>query len=324
MAEPHSHATSADQEAASCPAGPLQVGLRLAGAERIAQEASAAERAGFDYLCVGEHIFFHGPSVNAFVALAVAAGATSTIRLLSAVTLLPLYPAALAAKMAAVLDAASGQRFCFGVGVGGDYPPEFAAVGVPVSERGARADEALKVIRRLFDQAEVTFRGRWAELDRLGLQPGPARPGGPPLWIAGRTEAAMRRAGRFGEVWMPYLFTPERLARGLALARQSAAEAGRDPAQLRGSVYLFLAVHADRDRALQMAAASVGGKYRRQLDPRQQQYLVAGTPAQCIARIRQFQQAGAESVMLNLACPPDGRDQMLTMVARELLPALHG
>jgi alkanesulfonate monooxygenase SsuD/methylene tetrahydromethanopterin reductase-like flavin-dependent oxidoreductase (luciferase family) len=55
-----------------------------------------------------------------------------------------------------------------------------------------------------------------------------------------------------------------------------------------------------------------------------QQYLVAGTPAQCIARIRQFQQAGAESVMLNLACPPDGRDQMLTMVAGELLPALHG
>lgn len=132
------------------------------------------------------------------MALAVAAGATTRIRLLSAVTLLPLYPAALAAKMAAVLDDASGQRSCFGVGAGGDYPPEFAALGVPVTQRGARTDEALTVIRRLFDQPRVTFGGRWTQLDHLGLQPQPPGPAGRLSgWPAGirRHCAAPSRSG---------------------------------------------------------------------------------------------------------------------------------
>ena len=91
----------------------------------VAAEARAAEMAGDDGLAAGEHLFFHGPQPNGFVALAAAAGATERIGLLTSLTVLPPYPAALAVKLATTLDQVSGGRFDMGVGVGGEYPPEF-------------------------------------------------------------------------------------------------------------------------------------------------------------------------------------------------------
>src|SRR3954467_1013484 len=123
----------------------------------VAAEARAAEGAGYDGVATGEHLFFHGPVANGFVPLAAAAGATSRIRLLSSLTVLPLYPAALALKLATTLDQVSNGRFDLGVGVGGEHPPEFVAAGVEVSERGARADEALELMRRMWAGGRVDF-----------------------------------------------------------------------------------------------------------------------------------------------------------------------
>ena len=78
---------------------------------------------------------------------------------MSTITLLPLYPAVLAAKQAAALDVASGGRFHMGIGVGGELPREFEASGVPVSQRGARTNEALEIMRRLFTEDDVHFDG---------------------------------------------------------------------------------------------------------------------------------------------------------------------
>jgi alkanesulfonate monooxygenase SsuD/methylene tetrahydromethanopterin reductase-like flavin-dependent oxidoreductase (luciferase family) len=115
----------------------VQVVLTLSfDQQAVAAEARTAEDAGYDGVATGEHLFFHGPHANAFVALAAAAGATSRVRLLSSLTVLPLYPAALAAKLATTLDQVSGGRFDMGVGVGGEYPPEFEAAGVDVRQRG--------------------------------------------------------------------------------------------------------------------------------------------------------------------------------------------
>src|SRR3954468_3172562 len=121
----------------------------------VAAEARAAEGAGYDGVATGEHLFFHGPHPNGFVALAAAAGATSRVRLLSALTVLPMYPAALAAKLATTLDQVSGGRFDMGIGVGGEYPPEFEVAGVDVAERGARTDEALGLLHALWQGGAV-------------------------------------------------------------------------------------------------------------------------------------------------------------------------
>lgn len=146
----------------------------------VAAEARHAEDAGYDAVAVGEHLFFHGPHPNGFVALAAAAGATTRIRLLSSLTVLPLYPAALAVKLATTLDQVSGGRFDMGVGVGGEYPPEFVAAGVDVTKRGARTDEALELMRSLWAGGSVDFDGRFARVPDLALAPGPGAAGRPP------------------------------------------------------------------------------------------------------------------------------------------------
>ena len=86
----------------------------------------------------------------------------------------------------------------------------------------------------------MTFDGRFTMLPGVTLKPKPAQPGGPPLWVAGRSEAAIRRAGRFGDAYSPYLFSPDRLRESLAKAHEYAEKAGRDPTAITGAIYQFV------------------------------------------------------------------------------------
>lgn len=279
----------------------------------VVTRAREAERWGFDFVGSGEHLFFHGPVPNAFVTLAAAAGATERIRLLSALTLLPLYPAALAAKLAATLDVVSNGRFELGVGVGGEFPPEFAAVDVPVRERGRRTDAALELVGTLLAGGTTA--------DGLALDPRPVQRPRPPIVIGGRREAAQRRAGRYGDAWMPYLVTPDQLARGLATARATAAEHGRPP--VGGAVFLWLSVDPDGAQARRIATDSVSAVYQQDFSPHADSYLVAGTPAQVVERIREYEAAGAERILISPASPPDQDARMTTLLTQEVLPALR-
>lgn len=197
------------------PARTLRFGLRLHYLETAGESAKQAEAMGFDYVFAGEHMLFHRPRMNAFIALAAAAATTQHVRLLSAVTLLPLYPAPLAAKLASCLDVISRGRFELGVGIGGEYPPEFEAAGVPLDQRARRTDEALEIIRRLFSGAQVTYEGRFHQLRSVRLQPPPVQGALLPIWVAGRRDGAIARAARYGDYWMPYLYSPEQVASSL-------------------------------------------------------------------------------------------------------------
>src|SRR5690349_10013325 len=124
----------------------------------------------------------------------------------AAVLLLPLYHPVVLAKQLADLDARSGGRLRVGVGVGGEFPQEFRAVGVPMGERGARTSEAMEVLRALWQGGPVTRRGRFFPLDDIEVRPvappgGGAgmQPSGPPLIVSGRKPPAMRRAARLGD-----------------------------------------------------------------------------------------------------------------------------
>ena len=280
--------------------------------------AVRAEEQGFDLLACGEHVLFGSPTHNAFVSLAAAAAVTDRIRLLSAVTLLPLYPPPLAAKMAATLDRLSGGRFELGVGVGGEAPVEFAASGVPVRERGRRTDEALDVLTRLFAGEEIEADGERAALDPLPVQ----RPR-PPVWIGGRSEASMRRAGRTADVWMPYLCSPDRLARGLATARDEAERGGRDPGEVTGAYFAWTATDPDAGRARSTALATMAGVYGQDMERIADATIPTGTPAQVAERLAAYAEAGATRVVVAPAVGPDEQERMVERFAAEVLPVLH-
>ena len=295
-------------------------GLRSPGG--VVEFARRAEDLGFDVLGCGEHVMFHVPTANTYISLGVAAGATSRIRLLSAVVLLPLYPAALAAKMGAALDVASNGRYMFGVGIGGEFPKEFEACGVPVAERGARTNEALDVIRRLWTERDVSYSGRFNTLNEFSIDPMPVQ-SPPPIWVAGRRDAAMKRAVRFGDGWLPYMYSPEHLAASVARIRAFADEAGRDLAGFRFGLYIFTAVHEDGDRAREMAIDRLSRQYAQDFSGLVDRYALAGTPSEVTARLGEYVDAGASMVMLSSACPDDYIDENIRLLAEEVIPAFR-
>jgi probable F420-dependent oxidoreductase len=302
----------------------MRAGMVLTRDQRqVAATARWAEERGFDHVACGEHLFFHGRTPNAFVVLAAAAGATERIRLLSALTILPIYPAALAAKLVATLDQVSNGRFDFGVGVGGEHPPEFESVGVPVHERGARTDEGLELITELLAGGPVNYAGRWSTVNGLSLNPPALQQPRPPVWVGGRRRAAFRRAGRFADVWMPYMYTPERLADSLASVRSYAVESGRSRNDVRGAIFCWGAVDRDPAVARREAVAAVNATYNQDFEPLADRYLLTGTPQQVIARLTEYRDAGAETVIFAGPRNAVAWQRSVELFAEEVLPAIH-
>jgi probable F420-dependent oxidoreductase len=302
----------------------MQVVLTLSGDQgAVADEARAAEGGGYDGVATGEHLFFHGPVTNGFVTLAAAAGATTRIRLLSALTVLPLYPAALAAKFAATLDQVSNGRFDMGVGVGGEHPPEFVAAGVDVTERGARADEALALMKQLWTGGSVDFDGRFARVPGLTLDPLPVQAGGPPIWLGGRRPAAIRRAGRFADVWMPYMYTPEQVADSLVEVRGAAEAAGRDPALIRGAVFCWGNVDPDPEVARREVVEGVSAVYQQDFSRLADRYLLHGDPDRVAARAREYADAGAGTLIFSPVGEGTRRREVVDLFTRSVLPQIR-
>jgi probable F420-dependent oxidoreductase len=301
----------------------MKVGLNVGAPDTIVRDARQAEALGFDYLGSGEHLFFHGPTPNGFVQLAAAAGATERIRLVTAITLLPLYPAPLVAKLAASLDQVSGGRFELGVGAGGEYPQEFEAAGVEVDSRFRRLDEGLRVVRELFTGDRVSFDGEFSTLSDVRLQPPPMQPGGPPIWLGGRKRGAIRRAGRLADVWMPYMVEPTSLRATLGEVREVAEAAGREPAAVSGAVFAWCCVDEDADWARSTGIRVVSETYAQDFSRLADRYLVLGSPDQVVARLHEFADAGADRVLLQLACPSDARSRVLETLAEAVLPAFR-
>lgn len=304
----------------------MQVGVHfpLESFAGLPDFARRSEALGFDYLACGERLASYVPTLHSFVTLAAAAAVTTRIKLLSSVIQLPLYPAALVAKMAATLDVISGGRYNLGVGVGGENPKEFEACGVPPAERGARTNEALQVIHRLFTEPVVHFAGKFNTLSGMGIAPRPLQQPRPPIWVAGRNEAAMRRAARFGDYWLPYMYSPEQLRESLATVERYSRECGRKEAgRPRGAIMAFTTVYPDGEKARRVCTEFLGRAYQQDFTRMIDRYLIVGTPEQCRQRLHEYKAAGAEVMIASISAPPEDTDEMLRRLAEEVIPAVR-
>ena len=299
----------------------IRFGTTLRSPYDVAQSSREIEALGFDVLGCGEHVSFHGDTANGFISLSVAAGATKNIQLMSAITLIPLYPAALLAKMGAALDVASNGRFILGVGVGGEFPKEFEACGVPLNQRGSRTDDALEVIQRTWTETNVTYHGRYTTLNEFSLKPLPIQKPRPPIWVSGRKDVAMKRAARYGDGWIPYMYTPEQLADSVQKIERYGEDFERDLSGFTHGMYIFTAVHEHGDTAVEMAAEKLGRQYDQDFSKLVHKYVLAGDPDQCKARLNEYIDAGARFLFLSAACPDDYIDQNLKMIASEVMSA---
>jgi alkanesulfonate monooxygenase SsuD/methylene tetrahydromethanopterin reductase-like flavin-dependent oxidoreductase (luciferase family) len=180
--------------------------------------AKQAEERGFTSLSTIDRIVY--PTYDTMTALAVAAGATSRIGLLSGVLLAPLYHPVWLAKAAASLDAMSGGRLTLGLGVGG-RADDFAVMGKEMAHRGRDMDEALDVMRRVWG-------GEHLAGSDFRIGPPPASPGGVKLLIGGNSDAAVRRTVEYGQGWIAGGGGPDAAAPMITKVRQAWQEAGRE------------------------------------------------------------------------------------------------
>jgi probable F420-dependent oxidoreductase len=186
----------------------LRLGVSLqprwprADATAALRAASHAEDLGFDHVAVGNRLLDSGFGLDAdpLVLLSAVSAATRRLRLLTSVLVAPYYPALLLANQAATLDVVSGGRLILGVGTGWN-PDEFAALGVSSHERGVRTDDHLAAAKALWSRRPADFEGPFTTLRGARLGVPPITPAGPPLWIGGHSDAALRRALRFGDGW---------------------------------------------------------------------------------------------------------------------------
>jgi probable F420-dependent oxidoreductase len=269
--------------------------------------AEMAEAADFDSLWAGDHIAFHHPLLDVVVALSTFAAVTERIALGAGVLLLPLRPPAVVAREIASIDYLSGGRVILGVGVGGESPKDFEAVGVPVRERGARADEAMPALRALFSGAPASFSGRFFAFEGISIAPPPVQVGGPSLWVGGRSDAAIRRAARFGDGWLPLWVSPERFASGLAQLGARATSRGLAPA---------VVLPALVGGTIEQARGYLSRRYRTYFSRHAvERYCVVGSPAACAERTAAYVEAGARHVVFQSAVEPAGVLEQVELLA---------
>ncbi len=231
----------------------MEVGLHIpqvgpfARREVVERFARAAEDAGFDGLWVFDHVVIRKEQGSAYpyspdgrlgfrptldfleplTLLAFVAAVTSRIRLGTSVLVLPMRHPVLHAKILATIDHLSGGRLILGGGVGW-WKEEFEVLGVPFERRGKRTEEWLQLVRALWTEEWVQFRGEFYECVDWTCNPKPVR-GSIPIWLGGESEGQLRRVGRYGDGWLATAKSLPDLEARFALAREAARQHGRDP-----------------------------------------------------------------------------------------------
>jgi len=191
-----------------------------------------AEALGFDTVMLGHHHFQAGQQSDPLAFLSAIAVETTALRVATAVFLLPLHHPLEIAERVATLDQLSAGRVSFGVGLGWN-PVEYQAFGASLRERGARLEESLGLLRRLWTERDVAGTGRFWRFDPVTLEPRPVQRPHPPLWVAGTATAAIERAARLGSHWLcDPVQTLDEVARLRGVYERACAAAGRTPAWL--------------------------------------------------------------------------------------------
>lgn len=198
--------------------------------DNFVRMAERAEALGMDSLWISAHIVLppqvksdyvlipgavHPPHWREcywepFTVLSFLAAHTKHITLGTSIVVLPMHNPFECAKQVAEVDRLSNGRFIFGIGVGW-FEEEFELLGQDFKNRGARTDDAIELMKKLWADDPVTYKGRYYSCENASFTPKPVQHPHPPIWLAGSSRAAYRRAARYAETFLPLRMSPERL-----------------------------------------------------------------------------------------------------------------
>lgn len=282
--------------------------------------AIQVEQAGYDSLWAGEHIAFENPIMDSITTLGFFAGATHRVQLGSGIVLLPLKHPSLVAKQTATIDHLSNGRFIFGIGVGGEGDKDFEAVGIPKARRGVRTDEAVAAIRKLWAGPNATHQGEFFQFEDITMEPQPVQPGGPPIWIGGKSERAVQRTAQLGDGWFPSFVSPNGYARGIAQMKEQTAQYGRDFDRITQSIAIHTFIDDDGEHAFNHAKFHLAKRYGMEFNDDQiRRIFLAGDPDYARSRIKEYEEAGLQHIVFIPVVGPDTFQQQVDFLSREVI-----
>jgi probable F420-dependent oxidoreductase len=302
----------------------VQVGFHVDGDVWEPAQLARVEELGFDIMTTGEHIIFFRPILDVVTVLAYAAAVTTRIKLVPSTIILPLRHPTIMAKELTSLDILSKGRLIASIGIGGDYPREFQACGVPMSERGIRANEGIEIMRQFWSGERFSYHGKIFQLEDVDMMPPPIQPGGPPLWVCGRSEPAMRRAARLGDGWQPYMYTADQLRESVDRIHGFAEEARRPLAEdFAFTSFMYVSMHDDVDVARERAIEQLTYRFNLPFEKIVDKYCAYGPPERILETLGDYIRAGANHVVVGLVMPPEERMDYVEAFAAEILPELQ-
>jgi probable F420-dependent oxidoreductase len=290
------------------------------GADLFWKLVDLCERTEIDSLWFSDRLSSPLPVLEPMTTMAAVAARTQRLKFGPSVLIAPFRTPVLAARQLAMLDYLSGGRVLPAVGIGVEQEREFKAAGVPFKERGRRTDEAIQIMRRCWSEDEVSFDGEFWKLERVTVLPRPVqRP--LPLWIGGNSEAAMRRAGRLGDGWIPSFIAPDGFRAGVEKTCAFAAAAGREvPGDHFGALVTFW-LDDDPARARATAAPFIP---RGRVDDATLAACTAFGPAEVVReRLEQYVAGGGSKFVLRPMGPPERMLEQLERLAAEVIPPFH-
>jgi alkanesulfonate monooxygenase SsuD/methylene tetrahydromethanopterin reductase-like flavin-dependent oxidoreductase (luciferase family) len=267
--------------------------------------AVRAEELGYSSLWVND--FLLTPRIEALTMLAAVAPLTSRVTLGTAALLPVLRRPVQAAQTLASIDLLSGGQLVLTVGAA--FPgrfgvPQHVLSDVPWERRFTRLDETVALWRQLWAAPEAggSFQRSLLRFGQLPPMTAPYRPGGPPVWLGGASESALRRIGRRYDGWMPYLPSADGYADGLAAVRAATAEAGRDAAAITPALFMSVVVTDTVKQGRELLATFAEASYGMPLDQLEQiQALAAGPPEVVAEKLHGYVAAGARHLAVRIA-----------------------
>jgi alkanesulfonate monooxygenase SsuD/methylene tetrahydromethanopterin reductase-like flavin-dependent oxidoreductase (luciferase family) len=275
-------------------------------------------KAGIDHVCCGDHVSFAGEGFDGLVQATALAMLHPSLPVHLGVYLLPLRHPVLVARQLADIDRLAPGRLVFGVGIGGEDPHEVAICGVDPATRGLRMNECLTVLRQLLTGTVTTFHGRFFDLDEAVISPAPATP--IPIIIGGRSEAAVRRVGRYGDGWLGIWNSPKRFAEATTIAAGEADRVGRPSPPSRHAMQVWCGLADSKDAARACLAPAMQAFYGLPFE-RFERYSPYGTAEDVAEFLAPYIAAGCTEFNLIPQSPDD--DSFIAGVAavRRLLAA---
>ncbi len=272
---------------------------------------AAVRDAGIDHVCCGDHVsFFVGAGTDGLLQAAALGMLHPTLPVMTGVYLLPLRHPVLVARQLSDLSQLAPGRLVFGVGIGGEDRHEVEICGVDPATRGRRMDECLRVLRELLTGAPTAFHGEFFDLEDALVLPAPAPP--VPIIVGGRSDAAARRTGRFGDGWLGIWNSARRFAEVVDNVAEEAARAGRDDPPTRHAMQVWCGIGESREGARARLAPAMEAFYQIPFE-RFEKYSPYGTAEDVAEFLAPYVEAGCTA--FNLLPQAEDRDAALAGAA---------